>query len=156
MANKCSIASRIDCFSDAPTTKFGEVLKGQVEERLAFYETGSNPMKNSEAMKKVRRALFLIPSGPHFTKFIDWQALDFVKAEADAQDTDMADGDAEVEAEVVPEPKKKSKKRKSEAAPVEIEVVAEVPVSAKKSKKSKKEVVEVSSRSHSRTCQINS
>lgn len=45
LANKCSIASRIDCFSDAPTTKFGEVLRGQVEERLTFYENGSNPTK---------------------------------------------------------------------------------------------------------------
>merc|ERR1711896_22469 len=36
LANKCSIASRIDCFSDAPTTKFGESLKDQVEERLEF------------------------------------------------------------------------------------------------------------------------
>ena len=45
LANKCSIASRIDCFSDAPTTKFGEVLRGQVEERLSFYENGSNPTK---------------------------------------------------------------------------------------------------------------
>jgi nucleolar protein 56 len=55
LANKCSIASRIDCFSDAPTTKFGEVLRGQVEERLSFYENGSNPMKNADAMKKVSR-----------------------------------------------------------------------------------------------------
>jgi hypothetical protein len=59
LANKCSIASRIDCFSDAPSTKFGEVLRGQVEERLAFYETGSNPMKNADAMKKVH---FWFPS----------------------------------------------------------------------------------------------
>lgn len=27
LANKCSIASRVDCFSEAPTTKFGESLK---------------------------------------------------------------------------------------------------------------------------------
>jgi nucleolar protein 56 len=38
LANKCSIACRIDCFSDAPTTKFGEALRAQVEERLAFFE----------------------------------------------------------------------------------------------------------------------
>jgi len=28
LANKCAIASRVDCFSEAPTTKFGESLKG--------------------------------------------------------------------------------------------------------------------------------
>src|ERR1700742_528415 len=37
LANKCSIASRIDNFSSTPTTKFGEALRNQVEERLAFY-----------------------------------------------------------------------------------------------------------------------
>merc|ERR1712066_618647 len=34
-ANKCSIASRIDCFSEEATTVFGEKLRDQVEERLA-------------------------------------------------------------------------------------------------------------------------
>ncbi|KAJ6264688.1 hypothetical protein Dda_0837 [Drechslerella dactyloides] len=51
LANKCSIASRIDSFSDAPTTKFGEALKAQVEERLNFYATGATPTKNETAMK---------------------------------------------------------------------------------------------------------
>ncbi len=51
LANKCSIASRIDSFSDTPTTKFGEVLKQQVEERLEFYDTGKPPVKNAIAMK---------------------------------------------------------------------------------------------------------
>ncbi|KAF3926311.1 hypothetical protein AA313_de0200775 [Arthrobotrys entomopaga] len=51
LANKCSIASRIDSFSDVPTTKFGEALKAQVEERLNFYATGAAPTKNEVAMK---------------------------------------------------------------------------------------------------------
>jgi nucleolar protein 56 len=51
LANKCSIASRIDSFSDHPTTVFGEALKQQVEERLAFYDSGVAPMKNADAMK---------------------------------------------------------------------------------------------------------
>ncbi|CAJ0649204.1 9882_t:CDS:2, partial [Entrophospora sp. SA101] len=38
LANKCSIASRIDCFSEKTTATFGEALKNQVEERLKFYE----------------------------------------------------------------------------------------------------------------------
>lgn len=50
LANKCSIASRIDSFSDQPTTKFGEVLKKQVEERLEFYASGAAPTKNQDAM----------------------------------------------------------------------------------------------------------
>ncbi|KAI9777678.1 MAG: snoRNP complex protein nop56 [Geoglossum umbratile] len=51
LANKCSIASRIDNFSEAPTTKFGEALKRQVEERLEFYASGTAPTKNEVAMK---------------------------------------------------------------------------------------------------------
>ncbi|KAH0556361.1 snoRNP complex protein nop56 [Trichoglossum hirsutum] len=51
LANKCSIASRIDNFSEAPTTKFGEALKRQVEERLEFYASGAAPTKNEVAMK---------------------------------------------------------------------------------------------------------
>ncbi|GAB5569360.1 nucleolar protein 56 isoform X1 [Prionailurus iriomotensis] len=46
LANKCSIASRIDCFSEVPTSVFGEKLREQVEERLSFYETGEIPRKN--------------------------------------------------------------------------------------------------------------
>ncbi len=50
LANKCSIASRIDNFSEAPTTKFGTALRQQVEERLEFYASGAAPMKNEIAM----------------------------------------------------------------------------------------------------------
>src|SRR3990167_596917 len=39
LANKCSIASRIDCFSDVSTDKFGLKLREQVEDRLKFYDT---------------------------------------------------------------------------------------------------------------------
>lgn len=52
LANKVSIVSRIDNFTDTPTTKFGEVLKRQVEERLQFYESGAAPTKNSVAMQE--------------------------------------------------------------------------------------------------------
>jgi nucleolar protein 56 len=41
LANKCSIASRIDSFIEEPTTKYGEELREQVEERLKFYDTGT-------------------------------------------------------------------------------------------------------------------
>ncbi|KAJ2057982.1 Nucleolar protein 56, partial [Coemansia sp. S2] len=57
LANKATIASRIDCYSDAPTTKFGEALRQQVEDRLNFYETGAQPSKNSETMEKVIKSL---------------------------------------------------------------------------------------------------
>merc|ERR1712066_112517 len=52
LANKCSIASRIDCFSDEATTIFGEKLKDQVEERLAFLTEGTTPRKNIDVMQE--------------------------------------------------------------------------------------------------------
>lgn len=53
LANKCAIASRVDCFSEAPTNKFGDALKSQVEERLKFLASGVKPRKNKEAMAEV-------------------------------------------------------------------------------------------------------
>merc|ERR1712217_925266 len=59
LANKCSIASRIDCFSEEATTVFGEKLRDQVEERLNFLTEGTKPRKNlevmQEAMKEVKK-----------------------------------------------------------------------------------------------------
>merc|ERR1712187_300499 len=52
LANKCSIASRIDCFSEEPTTIFGDKLRDQVEERLAFLSEGVKPRKNLEVMQE--------------------------------------------------------------------------------------------------------
>ncbi|XP_052902259.1 nucleolar protein 56 [Anopheles moucheti] len=52
LANKCTIASRIDCFTETPTTVFGVALKGQVEDRLKFYEQGETPRKNLDVMKE--------------------------------------------------------------------------------------------------------
>lgn len=57
MANKCSIASRIDAFSDTPNTIFGEKLKEQVEERLKMYEDGDVPRKNVDVMKEAISAV---------------------------------------------------------------------------------------------------
>merc|ERR1712227_728290 len=50
LANKCSIASRIDCFSEHATNIFGSKLKEQVEDRLKFFETGDIPKKNMDVM----------------------------------------------------------------------------------------------------------
>lgn len=61
LANKTSIASRIDNFSMQPTRKFGEALKEQVEERLRFYSEGVNPTKNEIAMVCAPRRLYAIP-----------------------------------------------------------------------------------------------
>ncbi|GAB2269706.1 snoRNP complex protein nop56 [Dionaea muscipula] len=52
LANKCSIASRIDCFSERSTTTFGVMLNQQVEDRLKFYDDGVAPRKNIDVMKE--------------------------------------------------------------------------------------------------------
>jgi len=57
LANKASIASRIDNFSMQPSRTFGEALKGQVEERLRFYSEGISPTKNETAMVHFTSAL---------------------------------------------------------------------------------------------------
>lgn len=53
IANKCSLASRLDCYSVLPTGRFGEKMKEQVEERLQFLETGATCQKNLDVMKEV-------------------------------------------------------------------------------------------------------
>ncbi|XP_057795162.1 nucleolar protein 56-like [Salvia miltiorrhiza] len=53
LANKCSIASRLDCFLETSTSAFGEKLREQVEERLDFYDKGVAPRKNIDVMKSV-------------------------------------------------------------------------------------------------------
>merc|ERR1712224_1040068 len=71
LANKCSIASRIDAFSDSSTGEgggivtgnaYGTKLKEQVEQRLAFYETGAAPQKNIDAMREVSGAMTKVGS----------------------------------------------------------------------------------------------
>eukprot|EP00249_Psilotum_nudum_P018167 c26671_g2_i1 orf=219-2072(+) len=56
LANKCAIASRIDCFSEVATNIFGEKLREQVEERLDFYDKGVAPRKNIDVMKDALKA----------------------------------------------------------------------------------------------------
>lgn len=51
LANKCAIASRIDCFSEIPTSIFGDRLKQQVTDRLKFYDSGELPAKNVDVMQ---------------------------------------------------------------------------------------------------------
>lgn len=53
LANKASIASRIDCFREDHTTLFGEKMKDQVEERLSFLMDRTDaPRKNLDVMKE--------------------------------------------------------------------------------------------------------
>jgi len=57
LANKASMASRIDSFSDEPTEQYGKHMRDQVEERLAFYTDGKAPRKNIDVMRAVKKQL---------------------------------------------------------------------------------------------------
>lgn len=101
LANKTSIASRIDNFSMQPSRKFGEALRAQVDERLRFYAEGVNPTKNEVAMK---------------------QAMDATLAGLDIADPTRAGAEEEISApgvtdqateKAIRDKKKKEKKRKS-------------------------------------------
>ncbi|KAF2427668.1 Nop domain-containing protein [Tothia fuscella] len=125
LANKCSIASRIDNFTDVPSTAYGEALKKQVEERIAFYADGVAPTKNEVAMKNALDASLADIN-------IDDPSRD---APPDAV---MADGVTSLATEQVlrlKKKEKKAKKGKKEADDVDIVVEDE----GKKEKKEKKE-----------------
>ena len=112
LANKCSIASRIDNFSEAPTTRFGEALKAQVEERLKFYDSGTAPTKNELAMVCVaslvwRKLLWLLAD-----KIYQRHAMDSVLADIDVADpTANVDSDEEM-ADVAPRAVQKQEKQR--------------------------------------------
>jgi len=57
LANKCAIASRIDAFADVLTSKYGEQMRQQVEERLKFFDTGDTPRRNLDVMQAVAAEL---------------------------------------------------------------------------------------------------
>merc|ERR1712032_203875 len=140
LANKCSIASRIDCFSEESTTIFGTKLKEQVEDRLKFYETGDLPRKNVEVMAEA------VEEAAEDAKKKKKKEKKKRKAE-DAEESVTE----EVAATEEP-PKKKKKKNKdkegvAEAAETTVNTTADVedetPKKKKKNKKNKQEQVEV-------------
>jgi nucleolar protein 56 len=117
LANKVSIASRIDNFSDTPTSKFGEALKRQVDERIEFYASGAPPAKNSAVMQAAMNSV-LADIG-----------VEDPTATA-TEDVEMADGvTAAATEQAIRKEKKEKKSKKSKDADE---------VSDKKSKKEKK------------------
>lgn len=122
LANKCSIASRIDNFSDTPTSKFGEALKRQVDERIEFYASGAPPAKNSAVMQAAMNSV-LADIG-----------VEDPTATA-TEDVEMADGVTAAATEQAVRKEKKVKKDKKDKKSKHAE---DDDVSEKKSKKDKK------------------
>ncbi|KAI8804615.1 nucleolar protein 56-like protein [Cladochytrium replicatum] len=125
LANKCSIASRIDCFSELPTTKFGEVLREQVDERLKFLEDGTTPRANAAVMKEAFEEV--------------QKEISAGGAEEGSPKKRKADADAGENGDSSKD-KKKKKKRKSEVEAMEVDTPEEAveDASAEKKKKKKK------------------
>ena len=125
LANKCSIATRIDSFSDEPSRIYGEKLRDQVEERLKFYQTGEAPRRNLDVMEEAKRE------------------LDAANPDSDKKKAAKIDDDDDVSMEDE-SPKKKSKKdkkkkkRKAEESPDSDEEDESPKKKAKKDKKKDK------------------
>uniref|UniRef100_A0A8C7DIY9 Nucleolar protein 56 n=1 Tax=Oncorhynchus kisutch TaxID=8019 RepID=A0A8C7DIY9_ONCKI len=143
LANKCTIASRIDAFSDVPTCVFGDKLRDQVEERLSFYETGEAPRKNLDVMKEA-----VIQAGEVAAEIKIKLAKKEKKrmrrekklAALSTGDGEEEAGDGEAGATENGEAKKKKKKSVSEAVQMEEEASAaengDAPAKKKKKRKS--------------------
>jgi nucleolar protein 56 len=123
IANKCSIAARLDCFSDVPTKVFGEKLKQQVEDRLVFLKGGEKPPTNISVMEEALAEASLEVEKKKKKK------KKKRKSEADTNGNGV-NGDADEVEENGETPKKK--KKKSEAP---VENGANGNTSAKKKKK---------------------
>lgn len=119
LANKCSIASRIDCFNEVTTDIFGNKLKEQVEDRLKYYESGDVPKKNIDVMKEAIEAFH-----EHSNSVSEKKKKKKKKRKRDEDEEEKVNGDSvemndeeespEQQPEEPPAKKKKKKKKKQE------------------------------------------
>lgn len=137
LANKCSIASRVDTFSDIPTSVIGEHLKQQVEDRLKFYETGENPAKNIDVMKQaVSEAK---DAGDKAVKAQRKKEKKDKKRKLEEEDGDgtQEEINGDVSDQATPKKKKKKKDKQEEEEMDTTQEVEEQSAKKKKKKKSK-------------------
>lgn len=135
LANKCSIASRIDCFSDTPSSIFGDHLRQQVEDRLKFFDTGDAPSKNIDIMRQALN---------EYAELQEKEAKKKKKKEKkQKQAEENSEAETTMEIEEVETPKKKKKKKHQEngeetsQAETTFETEGESPKKKKKDKKRK-------------------
>lgn len=100
LANKCSIASRIDAFSGQPTSAFGKALRQQVDDRLEFYATGKKTARNADVMSATYEAMQAIMGN----------------GEGDAMDVDGGDEKGESKEERAARKAEKKAKKAEKAA----------------------------------------
>jgi len=136
LANKCALASRIDCFSEMPVTTFGDYLKKQVEERLKFFETGDKQKKNADVMHEAA-----VEASGVQAKLIKKKKKNEKKAKKAKEEEEAASGF--VDNNIIPEdtetPPVKEKKKKRKIAEIEPdEEIHQEAVPEKKKKKKKR------------------
>ncbi|XP_037754411.1 nucleolar protein 56 [Chelonia mydas] len=143
LANKCTIASRIDCFSDVPTSVFGDKLREQVEERLAFYETGEPPRKNldvmKEAMVEATEVAAEIKKKEKKKKKREKKRLEALAVAAAAEEAENSVLETTMEVEENDTPPKKKKKKKQQETSLEENGLAEEPLPKKQKKLAQEE-----------------
>ncbi|PNX84563.1 nucleolar protein 56-like, partial [Trifolium pratense] len=125
LANKCSIASRIDCFSENGTSAFGDKLREQVEERLDFYDKGVAPRKNIDVMKS---AIESADNNDTEMQTEEVSAKKTKKRKQKATEDDMAVDKAEetTNGDVEHKSEKKKKKKEKRKLDQEVEVQEQV------------------------------
>jgi nucleolar protein 56 len=123
IANKCSIASRVDCFSETTSRVFGEMMKQQIEDRLTFLKSGTIPATNisvmEEAMAEMKSQQVNKKNKKRKSKAIDSE-----------QNKSLANGEDS--------PAKKKKKKHANVTAEEMESVANGSASEESPKKKKK------------------
>ncbi|EQL01285.1 SIK1-like protein [Ophiocordyceps sinensis CO18] len=123
LANKCSMACRIDNFSTEPSTRFGDAFRGQVNDRLEFYATGKKPAKNSDIMKATLANLGNAAGQDSDDEMVDAPEPSSAKKskkekkekKGKSKDKKRKHDDAAVAADADDSEKKKKKKRKSKS-----------------------------------------
>jgi len=132
LANKASIASRIDCFNEGEAVgdKYGEMLRQQVEERLEFYESGKVPRKNTDCMEQVQKEIDEEEAAIAAKK--DKKKKKHHKHKHEAEEAAEEEQPAMEEDDDAPKKKKAKKRERSEEEPAADEETAEEPVPKKK------------------------
>jgi len=140
LANKASIASRIDCFSEGEAVgdKFGEMLRQQVEERLDFYESGKVPRKNTDCMEQVQKEIDEEEAALAAKKDKKKKKHHHHHKKEEAEETPAAAAEEEPAMEDEEAPKKKKKGKKRDRTEEAEEPAAEEPVEEEPAPKKKK------------------
>ncbi|RDD41947.1 Nucleolar protein 56 [Trichoplax sp. H2] len=126
LANKCSIASRIDCFTETTSSVFGNKLREQVEDRLKFYDSGEAPKKNVDVMREALQEVSSLQESKDISKnTVETPSSEKKKKKKKSKEKNRSDMEISTSAEptdsVVDDESKKSKKKKRKSDQGDVE-----------------------------------